>query len=212
MGRPVSPGQRTSVTAGCSRKARASASALAAWRASRRSSVPSPRWASQASMGPGSAPVRVRASRRRWASAGSAAVTWPSSTSPWPGQGLGVAGDGEVGAEREGALPERGGGGVVDGQQRAGGVGGRGGGAEVAHVEAGVGGGLDEQQRRAVQHAVGPRARGGHLADLDAERGELGVGEGTGDVVAVGRQDDRGTGPGGERGGRRRWRPSRRRR
>ena len=69
---------------------------------------------------------------------------------------------------------------------------------DVADVQPRVRGGLDQQQRGAVQHALGPGTGRGHLADLHAERGELGVGQRARGVVTVRRQDDRGARPRGE--------------
>ena len=190
-GSPGRPGQRTSVTAGCPRSASTSAAAFAACRASRRSRVPSPRCASQASIGPGTAPPRVRASRSRSASAGSRGADVAEHHVAVPGQRLGVAGHHQVGAQRQRALAERGGGGVVHGQQRTGGVRGAGGRGDVARRPGRGWTGspaAPAPRRRARRPATPPPSapRGRH-----PERGELGVRERPGQVVAVRRQHQR---------------------
>lgn len=90
-----------------------------------------------------------------------------------PGHALGVTGDREVRAELQRALADRGGQGVVDGDQRARLVRGGHEAADVADVEARVGGALDPQQLRPLKECQLGVAAGRRGADLDAEGRQL---------------------------------------
>ena len=154
--RPRRMRRRSSV--GDRRRVRASAGPAAgpAW--------PSDRWASQASNGAGH---RRRCASRQAVSRGQqlrrrGSPRSPSSRSEWPVSALVPEATDEVGAEVQRALAERRGGGVVDRDQRAGGVRGLGQRRDVAHVQARVGRRLQQHQPYAVERRVRPGGRRQH--------------------------------------------------
>ena len=136
-------------------------------------SVFSPRRTSQASNGPGTAPSEFCRKRSRSASARVAREDGAADHVGVAAEVLRRRVDDEVGAERERLLQERGGEGVVDGEQRAGGVRGVGGAADVDDVEERVRRRLDPDELRVVVEVRGERLVelvGGHVREAVALR------------------------------------------
>ncbi len=106
------------------------------------------------------------------------------------GHGLGVGGDGEVGTEGERALAERRGGGVVDGDERAGRVGALTEQRDVGDLHGGVGGGLDPEQLRAFEVVALGVVGGGGEAQFDAHLLEIALQELAGGEVGIVGEDD----------------------
>lgn len=105
------------------------------------------------------------------------------------GEALGAAGHREVGAELQGALPERGREGVVDGDEGPAGVCGLHEAAYVADVEPGVGRGFQPQQPRPVEDRELTVVAGGGGAHVDPVRLQLFPYERQGLVAVVGQDD-----------------------
>ena len=126
------------------------------------------RSASHASMGPSTPPTSVRHSSIFCSSSRSRRGDVAQQDVAVAGHGLGVGGDGEVRAERERTLAERGRGGVVDGHQRAGAVRAFAQRDDVADLHGRVAGRLDPEQPRAFQVIALRVIGGGREAHDDA--------------------------------------------
>ena len=139
----------------------ASSRALAVARSSRTCRVRSPRRASQVSIGPAMAPAssRCRATAGRASSRPAsvdAVTSAPRMTSEWPERYLVTECSTTSTPSAERLLHQRSGEGVVAHRQRAGLACHRGQGGQVGHLEHGVGGGLEPEQRRAVEGRRAP--------------------------------------------------------
>jgi hypothetical protein len=105
------------------------------------------------------------------------------------GHGFSIGSDGEVGSEGEGLLAERGGGGVVDGEQSSGGVGGLGDRGDVGDLHAGVRRGLEPDESGSVEEAGLVHLAGRGVAKVDAHAGEVAFEQQASGEVGVGGQD-----------------------
>ena len=159
-------GQRTPLTAGVRRAA--PRRARRRWRPAGRAAgraCPAPRCASHASIGPGrgaAAGAQPRAAgrparRRR-------ALTWPSRRRRGPASALVSLATVRSAPSASGRWPS-GVAVVLSTATSAPAACAAAAAGDVAHVQAGVGGRLQQHEARAVEDAVGPRPGGGHLAD-----------------------------------------------
>ncbi len=103
-----------------------------------------------------------------------------------PGEALGVACDGEIGAQRERLLADNGGERVVDGDERALLVGSQRERGDVADIQPGIAGRLQPEQRRTSQMLALRVARSGRESQCDAKLTEVPLGQQTRRVVAIG--------------------------